>query len=268
MRSMIHGPILVAALLACAPAVSDAIPASLVLVTSRPHANAPYRFFGGRTVTLPLLVRAPEPGGLTIRAELVQLTSRLAVPAGVEIDVPLSGRPTAGDGVELDVAVALPAVDRETDFELRFRSSRPGDRASQAAGQIPLRVYPTGLLSPVRDWARSHPIRVEDDGGALIAFFTQQGIGVADKPGPRTISVYAGPRALQKQSRVPLRDGETVILLAERETDTPHFVIDRTGRGTTVRVEMRLLDRLAVDPLAQKTLLAMFQHLIDGAEER
>lgn len=263
MRSIIHGTILIAVLLAWTPALSAAISASLVLVTSRPNANAPYRFFAGRTVTLPLLICAPEPEGLTIRAELVQLTSRLAVPAGVEIDVPLSGRPTAGGGTELDLAVALPAVNRETDFELRFRSSRPGDRASQAAGRIPLRVYPTDVMRPVREWTQSHPIRVEDDGGSLIEFFTQQGIGVTDKPEARSITVYAGPRALQKQTHVPLRDGETIILLSERETDTPHFVIDRTGRGTTVRVEMRLVDRLGTDPLAQKTLLEMFQHLIE-----
>jgi len=263
MRPIIHGTILIAALLAWSPALSAESSASLVLVTSRPNPNAPYRFFGGRTVTLPLLIRAPVPAGLTIRAELVQLTSRLAVPAVDEIKVPLSGRPTVEGGTELDLAVALPAVNRETDFELRFRSSGPGDRAPKAAGRIPLRVYPNDLMRPVREWAQSHPIRVEDDGGSVVEFFTQQGIGITDKPEPRTISVYAGPRALQKQTRVPLRDGETVILLSERETDTPHFVIDRTGRGTTVWVEMRLLDRLAADPLAQKTLLAMFQHLIE-----
>jgi len=263
MRSIIHGTILLAVSLAEIPVASAESPASLVLVTSRPNPNEPYRFFGGRTVTLPLLIRAPVPEGLTIRAELVQLTSRLAVPVGSEIAVLLSGRPTVGGGTEVDLAVALPAVNRETDFELRFRSSRPGDRVQQAAGRIPLRVYPTDLLSPVREWAQSHPIRVEDDGRSLIEFFAQQGIGVTASPEPRGITVYAGPRALQKQSRLPLRDRETVILLSERETDTPHFVIDRTGRGTTVRVEMRLLDRLAADPLAQKILLAMFQHLTE-----
>ena len=267
MRSIIHGTLLLAVSLPGTPAVSAQISESLALVTSRPNPNEPYRLFGGRTVTLPLLIRAPQPEGLTIRADLVQLTSRLAVPAG-EIEVPLSGRPTVGGGTEIDLAVALPAVNRETDFELRFRSSRPGDRVPQAAGRIPLRVYPTDLLSPVRAWAQSHPIRVEDVDGSLIEFFAQQGIGVTANPEPRGITVYAGPQALQKQSRSPLRDGETVILLSERETDTPHFVIERTGRGTTVKVEMQLLDRLTADPLAQKTLLAMFQHLIEVNNER
>jgi hypothetical protein len=237
-------------------------------VTARPNPTEPYRFFGGRTVTVPLTIHAPEPAGLVIHAELVQLTARLTVPA-TKIDVSLSAYPSAGlsSGAELDLSVALPAVNRETDFELRFRSSRPGDRVPEGAGRVPLRVYPADLLSPLRAWAQSHPIRVQDDHGSVTEFFRQQNIPVTDRAEPRGITVYAGPRALQKQSRVPLRDGETAVLLSELETETPHVVIDRTGRGTTVRVEVRLVDRLATDPLAQKTLLEVFKYLHDANDQ-
>jgi hypothetical protein len=210
---------------------------------------------------VPVLNHAPRPEGLTIRAELVQLTSKLASPVAGELEVPLSARPVSGPEIELDLSVAVPAVNRETGFELRFRSRRQGDQAWQPAGRIALRVYPVDLLSPIRAWAKSHPLRVEDDHGSLIELFRQQGIPVAGHYGARGVTLYAGSRALQKQVLLPLGDDETAVLFTERETEIPHFLINRTGRGTTVSVEMRLLDRLATDPLAQKVLLEVFQRL-------
>ena len=259
-RKTLAAGVLLAAALVQMSAVTAEPFASLALVTARSNPSEPYRFFGGRAVTVPLMIHAPEHEGLAIRAQLVQLTSRLAVPAAAEIDVPLSPH-AAGSGTELDLSVALPSVDRETDFELRFRWFRSRDGVPQAAGRIALRVYPTDLLSPVRAWAQSHPIWVEDDHGSMMEFFRQQRIKVTARPEAHGISVYAGPRALQKQSRVPLGEGETAVLFSERETETPHLVVDRTGRGTIVRVEMRLLDRLTTDPLAQKIFLEVFQHL-------
>jgi hypothetical protein len=223
-----------------------------VQVTARPNPVEPCRFFGGGIAAVPLLIQAPAPDGLSIRAALVQLTSRLSAPAAGEIEVPLSGP-------ELDLAVPLPAVSRETDFELRFRARRRGDPVAQSAGRVALRVYPADLLDPVRAWAESHPLRVEDDHGAVIELFRRQGIPVAAPPKPGRVTLYAGPRALQK-----VREGGTAVLFTERDTGTPHLVIDRTGSGTTVCVEMRLLDRLATDPLAQKILVEVFQHLKGG----
>jgi len=242
------------------PAVAESFE-SLALVTTRPNPREPNRFLADRTVTVPVLIHAPRPEGLTIRAELLQLTSSLSSRIAGELEVPFSADPAAGSGIELDLSVALPAVSRETGFELRFRSRRQGDRAWQPAGRIPLRVYPVDLLSPVRAWAQSHPLRAEDDHGSLIELFRQQQIPVAGRSSPRGVTLYAGSRALLKQALLPLGDNETAVLFTERETEIPHFLIDRTGRGTTVRVEMRLLDRLATDPLAQKIFLEVFQLL-------
>jgi len=235
-------------LLAVALTVSPATSAQS-FVTARPNPVEPYRFFGGGVVTVPLLIHAPEPEGLTIRAELVQLTSHLSAPATGEIEVPLAKR-------ELDLAVPLPDVSRETDFELRFRARRGRDPVPQPAGRIALRVYPADLLGPVRAWAESHPLRVEDDHGAVIELFRRQRIPLAALPKPGDVTLYAGPRALQK-----VREGETAVLFTESDTGIPHLLIDRTSQGTTVSVEMRLLDRLATDPLAQKILVEVFQHL-------
>lgn len=255
--------------LACSLTVGAASPAaslgSPALVIPRPNRLEPYRLFGDRTVVLPLLVYALEHEGLTLKAKLAQLTSNLSAPIGAELEVPLPEFPPPGPGIEVDVSVPLPAVKRETDFELRIWSRRDREQIWHAAGRIALRVYPDDLLSPLRGWAESHPLRVEDDDGSLIQFLRQQGIAVLgggrtkgfhDSPG---VTLYAGTRALRQRTRLPLRENETIVRFTERRAETPHILIERTGRGTAVTVKMRLLDRLATDPLAQKMFLEMFE---------
>jgi hypothetical protein len=217
-------------------------------------------------VAVPLLVHAPEPEGLALHAELVQLTSGFAVPIGAPLDVPLPTGASPSPGVEIELSIPLPAVKRETDFELRFRSRRGGDGVWHAAGRVPLRVYPGDLLSPVRQWATAHPLRVKDDQGSLIEFLRQQKIPVAGGEtqgvrGDRGVTLYAGARALRERALVPLAQGEAIVLFAERETETPRFLVERKGEGMAVTVEMRLLGRLAADPLAQKIFLELFEVL-------
>ena len=234
------------------------------LVIPRRSALEPHRFFGDQTVAVPLLVHAREPEALSLRAQLVQLTSDLAVPIGAEVDVPLPRDVSPRTSLEIELAVPLPAVKRETDFELRVRSRRGRDEVGAAAGRIALRVYPADLLDPVRNWATSHPLRVEDDHGLLIGLLRQQRIPVVAVTGTRGaragrgVTLYAGPQALRKWAHVPLREDEAIVLFTERQTEVPRFLIERTGGGTRVAVEMRLLDRLATDPLAQKIFLEVF----------
>lgn len=235
-------------------------------VTPRVSRVEPYRFFADRTATVPLLVHAPEPEGLILYAQLVQVASDFAVPIGAAVEVPLPTDASPSPGVEIELSIPLPAVKRETDFELRFKSRRGREGIWHAAGRIPLRVYPGDLLGPVRQWATAHPLRVKDDQGSLIAFLHQHKIPVAggEPEGIRDgrgVTLYAGVRAFGERALTPLRPGEAIILFAERETDTPRFLVERTGGGTTVTVEMRLLDRLAADPLAQKIFLEVFEVL-------
>jgi len=249
-------------------------PGSPASVTPRASRAEPYRFFADRTVAVPLLVHAPEPQGLALHAQLLQLASGVAAPIGAALDVPLPTGASPSPGVEIELSIPLPAVKRETDFELWIRSRRDREDVWHAAGRIALRVYPGDLLGPVRRWAEAHPLRVEDDHGTLIEFLRQQEIPVAGGiPGPRDgrrVTLYAGERALRKRAAVPLRQDEAIILFTERQTGTPRFLIERTGRATAVTVEMRLLDRLAADPAAQKIFLEVFevlndeQHLLGG----
>jgi hypothetical protein len=246
-------------------------PGSLALVTPRASRVEPYRFFADRTATVPLLVHVSEPQGLALHAQLVQVTSGFAVPIGGALEVPVPTGASSGSGVEIEISLPLPAVKREADFELRFRSRRSRDGVWHAAGRIPLRVYPADLLDPVRQWAASHPLRVKDDQGVLIEFLRQQQVPVAggDARGirdDREVTLHAGPRAVREGAFASPRKGEAIVLFAERETDTPRFLVEHKDGGIAITVEMRLLDRLAADPLAQKIFLELFELLNNEAQ--
>ena len=235
-------------------------------VTPRASRVEPYRFFADRVATIPLLVHVPEPQGLALDAQLLQLASDFAIPIGAALEVPLPTDASPSSGVEIELSIPLPAVKRETDFELRFRSRLGRDGVWHAAGGIPLRVYPGDLLSPVRQWATSHLLRVKDDRGSLIEFLRQQQIPVVGREtegslDDRGVTLYAGARAFRERALTPLRQGEAIVLFTERETETPRFIVEHKDGGTAVRVEMRLLDRLAADPLAQKIFLELFEVL-------
>jgi hypothetical protein len=255
----------VAALIVAAAAGSQEVfaqpMASSVLVAARPGPSEPLRFFGGRTVRVPLLVHAADVEGLSVRAELVQLSSSLAAPVAGEIEVPVvaATQSTTGPASEIELSVPLPAVSRETDFELRFRSFHLPERVARAAGRVALRVYPADLLEPVRVWAESHAIRLEDQHGSVTELFRQQRVAVTQS-GQADLTVYAASQA-DRARTVPRHGGDqAAILFVERQTASPHLVVDRIGRRTTVSIEMHLLDRLATDPLAQKIFLEAFQH--------
>jgi hypothetical protein len=233
-----------------------------VMVVARPDPGQPYRYVGGRTVTIPVVVHAPRPEGLMIRVELVQLSSSPAAPVAHVADISLgeAGQRSTGAVFEPEVPVALPSVGRETDFELRFQSLRPREPGAQPAGRVGLRVYPDNLLDPVRLWAESHVLRVEDDDGVLADFLREQRIAVTTRPGRSDLTVTTASRSAPELDAYPRTSSGSLIIFSEREASTPHLVVARTGRGVTVTVEMRLLDRLAHDPFAQKILLEAFQH--------
>ena len=173
------------------------------------------------------------------------------------------GRPAS------DSFQAIPHTPHNPPFVLQILSKNvPGfvqyfceEQGSSLSGRVAIRVYPADLLSPVRAWAESHALRVEDEHGSLAGFLRREQIRVADRPGPRGIALYAGTRAIEKRENFPSREDESAVVFTERETELPRLLIDRTGRAAIIKVEMRIVDRLATDPLAQKMFLEVFQLL-------
>src|SRR3990167_7468453 len=81
------GTVALALVLAFGSGAAARSPGSPASVTPRASRVEPYRFFADRTVAVPLLVHAPEPQGLALHAQLVQLASGFAVPIGAPLDV-------------------------------------------------------------------------------------------------------------------------------------------------------------------------------------
>jgi hypothetical protein len=257
------GPVRTAVLVALAalliPSAAPAEPAALLSVTATTE-QQPYRFTGGGIVRVPLRVHG-APAGVELRARLVQVTERLAVPVGDEI--PLTTPGAGSDGLA-EIELPLPVVERETRFELRVHARGVGDADPwRRAGRVSLVVYPADLLAPLRAWSEKNPLRLKDD-GALATVLKDHGVRIAAPSAVRPkggISLRTGEFA-RRFSGLPT-PGETIVLFTERDAELSHVVIEPSGPGTIVRVEGRLLSDVATNPESQKTLLEIIELALD-----
>jgi TolB-like protein len=117
------------------------------LVEPFPVSRELYRCVGDRTAMLPLSIAATQIDTRVIRADLVQLGAGLALPVMRDLDVPVRIPAPGVLRITSTVALTLPAVTRETDFELRFRSRRETDETWRPAGRVAVRVYPADPVS-------------------------------------------------------------------------------------------------------------------------
>ncbi len=197
-----------------------------------------------------------------LRSQLIQRAGVLASPVGspLEAEIALRGKWSP----ELDVR--LPSVDRASDFELRMQVRRDNASDWRGAGQVALRVYPNDLLDPLRNWASAHTLRVVDDRGDLAAFLRRQDIAFrsrGDAPRaakPPRITLYAGDAAERRATGSAGWPGAAVIF-REREMGVPHLIVEGRDDQAVVTVEMQLLAQLDSDPLAQQTLVGIFELL-------
>jgi hypothetical protein len=231
--------------------------------------------FGGGSVPVPMVVYGVSGVRADFKARLFQLPQGLAVPVGeymnVASDVDFSTVPRR----ELTFDVAIPPIERESRFEVvvLMRVHPNGDW--QRIGSLSLRAYPNDLLKPLKRWAEQRPLRLQDPSGKLERFLTAQGISFLD----------LNARSLEKSDRPVItllvdgsddlavakdraRRGETVVVFRERAGAFPR--IDRTWwqGGALLIVELELLDRLGLDPQAQKLLLEMVSKEEDLRHER
>jgi hypothetical protein len=239
-------------------AVADA-PTGLPVVLAAPEQVRPYRFFGGQTVRVPVLMLGAS-AATALRAHLVQLAFDLSAPVGPPVEVALPAAASNGAARPAEIVIALPEVQRETAFELRVHARSRSGGEWRPAGRLALRIFPPDLLAPLRAWADKHPLRVREDTGGLEQFLRDRNVRTMPAPGVESrggLSLRAGRFARQPASSP--RAGETVVLFMEKHSEVPRIVVEQTGPGTVVRVEGRLLGDLASDPLAQRTLLEVLE---------
>ncbi len=244
--------------------------APAVLVEVGAHALASPRLqhvFGGRTVSVPVVVYGTPGVRADLRARLVQLAPGLAAPAGEPVDIASGVDFSAGLRRDLSIDVMVPAVERESRFELTVFLRAPPSGAWRPVGSLLLRAYPNDLLKPLKRWTERQPLRIDDPSGKLERFLSAQGIAVVDlnarslekADGPVvTVLVDASDDLARAKARA--RRGEAVIVFRERAGAFPR--IDRTrwgNAGSLQVVELELLDRLSVDPQAQNLFLELLR---------
>jgi hypothetical protein len=231
--------------------------------------------FGGGSVPVPMVVYGVSGVRADFKARLFQLPQGLAVPVGeymnVASDVDFSTVPRR----ELTFNVAIPPIERESRFEVvvLMRAHPNGDW--QRIGSLSLRAYPNDLLKPLKRWAERRPLRLQDPSGKLERFLTAQGISFldlnarslekSDRP-VITLLVDGSDDLAVAKSRA--RRGETVVVFRERAGAFPRIDRTRWQGGALLIVELELLDRLGLDPQAQKLLLEMVSKEEDLRHER
>ncbi|HKW91414.1 MAG TPA: hypothetical protein VJX92_05905 [Methylomirabilota bacterium] len=249
-----------------------------VLAEVGAHASASPRLqhvFGGRTLSVPLVLYGTPGVRADLRARLVQLAPGLAAPAGEPLDIASDVDFSTGLRRDLSFDVLIPAVERESRFELTVFLRAPPSGAWRPVGTLLLRAYPNDLLKPLKRWTERQPLRLDDPSGKLERFLAAQGIAVLDlsarsleKADGPVVTVLVDRSDDLARAKARARRGEAVVLLRERAGAFPRVERTRWGAGSLLVVELELLDRLPVDPQAQNLFLELLRSARSGETNR
>lgn len=251
--------------------------AVLAEIGARPAASPSFQHvFGGRPVSVPVVLHGMPGARAEVRARLVQVAAGLAAPAGEPVDIAAGAVDfSAGLRRELSVDVMVPTVDRESRFELAVFLRAPPSGEWRPVGTVLLRAYPTDLLKPLKRWTERQPLRIGDPSGKLESLLVAQGIAVLDVnaqslekgDGPVVTVLVDGTDDLARAT-ARARRGEAVVVLRERTGAFPRIERMRWGAGSLVLVELPLLDRLALDPQAQNLFMDVVRSARSGETNR
>ncbi len=209
---------------------------------------------------LPVELMAPLPcTGLKIR--FVQVSARLSMPLGE--DKVVNDESCAGYTWQ----PTLPVVKREIVIRLQMFYRNEQGRWQDLWQSSLVKVYPKTLLDPLRVWAQHHPLIVKDRNGKLAAFLAQQAITFRTRRfDTRTLSdikpvYFVTDPDSSKLSGTASWNTEyvNIVFFHERIYNISKIKSLNTKHGTRIDVEMKLLDKLTTDPLAQKVLLEIFR---------
>jgi TolB-like protein len=231
-----------------------------------------HHYFGQQDVELAVRISGESDGPVHIRARLHQLAFALSVlhgaPVEVASDIVVSeGRPTT-----IRVLLALPAVERETSFNVVFSARNNVSTQWVEAGRALLRVYPADLVAPLRAWSRTTRLRVQDDQGTLRRFLTAKDIAFVDaresrapNSGEPVVRIVVGDAERLDYLRPSSATNETTVVFRETTNGLPKVTVRPRGAGQLVVVEMEIIEALDRDPRAQKALVEILQLTLPGA---
>ena len=216
--------------------------------------------FGGQEIALTLVVETASLEKVGLQASLSQFTFSLAAKHQSPPRISESREGYRGD--ERELTLQLPAVARETDFQLRFQAKVASQAEWSPAGTIRIRVYPRDLLAPLKKWARRVQLRLDDRQGVLTQWLADGDVAFVDSRS-----------ALEKRAGIPTvtmivtnggnvllpglgRDlGHTIIVFTEQIGNLPKVVSIPQGSGRLIKVDLPIIQDLADDPRRQKQFL-------------
>jgi hypothetical protein len=218
--------------------------------------------FGGRPLSVPLVLHGSPETHIDLRARLVQTAAGIAIPAGA--DIPLASNLDFSTSIrrELSFDVAVPEVQRKSAFELVVLLRVRPSETWRPATRLSVRAYPTDLMAPLRRWSERHPLRVRDASGTLERFLTAERIAIhplsaalLEHADERTLTLLVGGADDVAVAKARAAAGETVVVIRDSSADLSRALLGVWGAGPVAVVHFPLLGRLSVDPLAQSALL-------------
>ncbi len=194
-----------------------------------------YHQFGGATLSVPNEYKTSNC--TQVRSQLFHKQNTNSVPV----------TQVAESACESDIEVTLPDVHETLQhFDLVIEVNK-GERWEHL-DTIPITAFPRDMFKSFREWAKDHKLMVADSEGKLEAFLKEQEIPFTSAFGFEPPS----PRAIMKV-------GKREYVFNEIETPFPKIWI----KDRQVIFELRFLDQLSTNPLAQKELLQVLKQDMD-----
>lgn len=200
------------------------------LVTAALPGRSQYHEFGGTRLTVPFNYDVPDCSG--IRSQLFRKKNTHPVPV-TQLALSQCGE---------DVAVQIPEVNKPSHYELVIEVQKGSNW--HHLDTIAITGFPRDIFKDFRKWAENHEVMVADSEGKLESFLKKQEI-------PFTSSFGFEPPSPQAIMKV----GEREYVFHETETPFPKIWI----RDKQVVFELRFLDQLPTNPLAQNELMQVLK---------
>jgi hypothetical protein len=242
-----------------------------VRIGKAPKADAKkiWKFFGGQTINVSLVVYGNPKERIDIQADLFQTASgNIAAPIKKDIPVASDLDFSRREQYQIAFLLQLPIVERASDFYLRCRFRSASEAQWQNIGSVNMRVYPDDILRPIQAFAEKSLIYLYGDNAILKSFLKDKGIRFEDRkdsfpiaesnPG-LILAEYIDKDWFALPKELP--SNQAVVVFYPPHDSLPRTMVKQAGKGILIEVKMSLLDELATNPEAQE----FFGEIIDLA---
>lgn len=240
--------------------------------------------FGNKTADIFLSVTNHCSDAFGLKVEFRQLAGRIAAPLGVVHERAYDPESKPEGMKEVSFSLTIPAVQRETDFELVYFVQKEKKGSWEIADSMTLKVYPDTLLEKMHSYAKDSTFIILDASGALQKLMKDQKVPFIDLPGEysRVEKIDPETRVVALCSTEPVKDDKTwdeleeyvaiveeftdaVIVFKKRSSELSQLYVKEKDEVFHVVAEIDLLEDLPENPKSQQNLLqvidTVFEHM-------